>query len=434
MTSAAQASLLRSQDKAKRLRSKKSIALGMLVFAAALFVVGSIFQARDPHWGWSLLIAMSEAAMIGGLADWFAVVALFRHPMGQRWIPHTAIIPGKKDQIGSSLANFISDHFLGTEQVLAKLRELKPAERFTAYLSNENATDRLGDLSLRVIPHAVKMLDSPQLHAFVQRTVIDRLGRFDVSTLAAQGLEIMTQDRRHEQLLTSILQYLHEKLESDELRLEISSRVGQSLWKVLKWANVDDIVADKVTDRIILSVRNLLGEMIEDPEHEMRHRIDHEMLQLVERLQSDPLTRERVSNFRDALLQNPALASYLQGLWSELLHWVERDASSDQSVIRDHVIRTAQALGANLRDDPMMRQWLDTQLERMVEPALDRYRDSIRNFIIERVERWPADELTDELELSIGTDLQYVRYNGTVVGALIGGILFGIMKLIESIS
>ncbi|MEF2146763.1 DUF445 domain-containing protein [Aquilutibacter rugosus] len=425
----------RRAEKARQLRQKKRTALLMLVFAAALFVVGSLLQGRVSHWSVGLLIAMSEAAMIGGLADWFAVVALFRHPMGQRWIPHTAIIPAKKDAIGSNLAHFISDHFLGTEQVIAKLRDLQPAERLSRYVNDPQANARLGDLSLRVFPHLVRLLDSPQLHHFVQRTAIDRLARLDIATVAAQALELLTRDRRHAGLLDNVLVFLHSKLESDELRQEITARVGDSMWKILKWAQVDDLVADRITERILNALRTLLAEMIEDPEHPMRQRIDDEMLAFVERLRHDGDTRAHIEQLRDTLLANPALADYLQGLWRQFLQWIETDtALGTKSTLREHVVRTVSAFGSNLAEDAAMRQWLDTQIEALVDPALGRYRESIRRFIVERVERWPADELTSELELSIGADLQYVRYNGTVIGALIGGVLYGLMKWLESLS
>ncbi len=420
--------------KVQQLHRKKAIAVGLLVFAAILFVIGTYLHARSAHWGIGLMIAMSEAAMVGGLADWFAVTALFRHPLNQKWIPHTAIIPSKKDAIGTNLANFICDHFLGSEQVIAKMREIKPADRLTGYLNDHDATERLGDLAPRVVPHLVRVLDSPQLHQFIQRTVIDRVGKLDVASIIARSLEMMTHDRRHEGILTSVLVYLHERLESPDLRAEIAARVEASMWKVLKWAQVDDIVADKVTDKIINSLRQLLAEMIDDPEHEMRHRIDDEMRKLVDRLRDDEVTRERVHHFRDSLMQNPEISRYVTGLWQEFLAWLLRDSESDQSVVREHVISTARALGRNLTEDAGMRDWIDLQLENAVEPLLDRYRDSIRNFIVERVQKWPADELTNELELSIGTDLQYVRYNGTVVGALIGGLLFGTKMLIDHLA
>lgn len=167
----------------------------------------------------------------------------------------------------------------------------------------------------------------------------------------------------------------------------------------------------------------------------MRQRIDDEMLAFVERLRHDGDTRAHIEQLRDTLLANPALADYLQGLWRQFLQWIETDtALGTESTLREHVVRTVSAFGSNLAEDAAMRQWLDTQIEALVDPALGRYRESIRRFIVERVERWPADELTSELELSIGADLQYVRYNGTVIGALIGGVLYGLMKWLESLS
>ncbi|WP_215220198.1 DUF445 domain-containing protein [Novilysobacter luteus] len=416
--------------RAVALARRKRVAVAMLAAAAVLFVAATWMEVRHPHWAFGLLVAMAEAAMIGGLADWFAVVALFRHPLGQRWIPHTAIIPNRKDALGRALADFICNHFLEPGEVMRKLDEFDPASRLAVALSRPENAARVGRLVVDLSPHLLALLDSERLHAFLERLTREQLRRMDVAALAGQVLEVMTHQRRHQALLDSVLRDIAGVLTDPGTQETVAARIAPQLWSVLRLTGLDEPVARRLAERVVAGVGDLVDEMASEPDHELRLRFDHYAADFVARLRSDPALQRKVGEMRDRLLDDPALPRYVRGLWDDVLAWLRQDLLREDSEIAARAGRVAMVLGERLSADTSMRDWLNGWLRATVEPMVDRYRGSIRDFIVERVGRWDTRELVDELELSVGSDLQYIRYNGTAIGALIGGVLFGIVQLI----
>ena len=416
--------------RAVALARRKRVAVAMLAAAAVLFVAATWMEVRHPHWAFGLLVAMAEAAMIGGLADWFAVVALFRHPLGQRWIPHTAIIPNRKDALGRALADFICNHFLEPGEVMRKLDEFDPASRLAVALSRPENAARVGRLVVDLSPHLLALLDSERLHAFLERLTREQLRRMDVAALAGQVLEVMTHQRRHQALLDSVLRDIAGVLADPGTQETVAARIAPQLWSVLRLTGLDEPVARRLAERVVAGVGDLVDEMASEPDHELRLRFDHYAADFVARLRSDPALQRKVGEMRDRLLDDPALPRYVRGLWDDVLAWLRQDLLREDSEIAARAGRVAMVLGERLSADASMRDWLNGWLRATVEPMVDRYRGSIRDFIVERVGRWDTRELVDELELSVGSDLQYIRYNGTAIGALIGGVLFGIVQLI----
>ena len=419
-----------ASPRAVALARRKRVAVAMLAAAAVLFVAATWMEVRHPHWAFGLLVAMAEAAMIGGLADWFAVVALFRHPLGQRWIPHTAIIPNRKDALGRALADFICNHFLEPGEVMRKLDEFDPASRLAVALSPPESAARVGRLVVDLSPHLLALLDSERLHAFLERLTREQLRRMDVAALAGQVLEVMTHQRRHQALLDSVLRDIAGVLADPGTQETVAARIAPQLWSVLRLTGLDEPVARRLAERVVAGVGDLVDEMASEPDHELRLRFDHYAAGFIARLRSDPALQRKVGEMRDRLLDDPALPRYLRGLWDDVLAWLRQDLLREDSEIAARAGRVAMVLGERLSADASMRDWLNGWLRATVEPMVDRYRGSIRDFIVERVGRWDTRELVDELELSVGSDLQYIRYNGTAIGALIGGVLFGIVQLI----
>ena len=419
-----------ASPRAVALARRKRVAVAMLAAAAVLFVAATWMEVRHPHWAFGLLVAMAEAAMIGGLADWFAVVALFRHPLGQRWIPHTAIIPNRKDALGRALADFICNHFLEPGEVMRKLDEFDPASRLAVVLSRPENTARVGRLVVDLSPHLLALLDSERLHAFLERLTREQLRRMDVAALAGQVLEVMTHQRRHQALLDSVLRDIAGVLADPGTQETVAARIAPQLWSVLRLTGLDEPVARRLAERVVAGVGDLVDEMASEPDHELRLRFDHYAADFIARLRSDPALQRKVGEMRDRLLDDPALPRYVRGLWDDVLAWLRQDLLREDSEIAARAGRVAMVLGERLSADASMRDWLNGWLRATVEPMVDRYRGSIRDFIVERVGRWDTRELVDELELSVGSDLQYIRYNGTAIGALIGGVLFGIVQLI----
>ncbi|WP_228064314.1 DUF445 domain-containing protein [Novilysobacter avium] len=403
----------------------------MLAVAAAVFAVGTWLRITHPHWGFDLLVAMAEAAMVGGLADWFAVVALFRHPLGQRWIPHTAIIPNKKVALGRALANFISDHFLESGEVLRRVEQFDPGKRLAAALANPVHAQTIGKFAVNVVPHLLQLMDSERLHRFLLGLVREQLQRADVADLGSQLLEVMTQDRRHQALLDSVLRDLGDVLADEDTQHLIASKISPQLWSVLRLTRLDDAVAEKLAAKIIAGISDLISDMAEDPSHELRLRFDDYVDAFIDRLRTDPSLQQKVSALRDRVLDDPALARYLRQSWIQVLDWVRDDLQRDDSAIAGKVADASRAIGDKLGSDPEVQGWLNRWVLDTLGPLIDKYRGAIRDFIVERVERWDTRELVRELELSVGSDLQYIRYNGTAIGALIGGLLYATVRLIE---
>lgn len=418
-------------DRATALARRKRIAVTMLAVAAGVFAAGTWLRITHPHPGFDLMVAMAEAAMVGGLADWFAVVALFGHPLGQRWIPHTAIIPNKKDALGRALANFICDHFLDSGEVLRRLEQFNPGARLAAALATPAHAQRIGSVVVNLAPQLLELLDSERLHRFLLGLVREQLQRADVAALGSQVLEVMTHDRRHQVLLDSVLRDLGEVLGDDDTQHMIAAKISPQLWSVLRITRLDDAVAEKLAARIVAGVSDLISEMAADPGHELRLRFDDYVDGFIHRLRTDPSLQQKCFAMRDRVLDDPALATWLRQSWAGVLEWLREDMQRDDSAIADKVADAARAIGDKLAGDPATQQWLNEWVLTTVEPLIDRYRGNIRDFIVERVARWDTRELVRELELSVGSDLQYIRYNGTAIGALIGGLLYGAVRLIE---
>lgn len=413
------------------LSRRKRIAVIMLLIAAAVFAVGTWLRITHPHPGFDLMVAMAEAAMVGGLADWFAVVALFRHPLGQRWIPHTAIIPNKKNALGRALANFICDHFLDSGEVLRRVDEFNPGQRLAAALASPVHADRIGKFVVNLAPHLLQLLDSERLHRFLLGLVREQIQRADVADLGSQLLEVMTQDRRHQALLDSVLRDLGDVLGSEDTQHMIAGKISPQLWSVLRLARLDDAVAEKLAAKIVAGVSDLISDMADDPDHELRLRFDDYVEAFIDRLRTDAALQQKVSELRDRVLDDPALAHYLRESWTRVLEWMRDDLQRDDSAIAGKVSDASRAIGDRLANDPSIQGWLNQWVLDTLAPLIDKYRGNIRDFIVERVERWDTRELVRELELSVGSDLQYIRYNGTAIGAVIGGLLYATVRLIE---
>jgi uncharacterized membrane-anchored protein YjiN (DUF445 family) len=407
------------------LQRRKRIAAALLVSAALALLAARIAQQHVHHWSLELLAAMAEAALVGGLADWFAVVALFRHPLGQRWIPHTAIIPTRKDAIGESLADFVCNHFLGREQVAEKLREVDIGAVLARKLVDPLTGRKVGRVVARGLSKFLDVLSDQRLLRFAHELSREKLRTVDLSKLAALGIERFTADGRHQALVTDLLRFVSDKLQSPEVQEEVKRRVGREVGRVMSWLGADQYAAN----RLISAGIDLVGEMAEDPDHEVRLYVERQVQALVGRLRTDERLRRDIEEYRDRLVDGEEFRAYLRALLGDLVRWVDEDAAKEDSVIADRVAAGIAAVGARLLDDAAMREWIGTGVRETIEPLIDEHRDPIRQFIVDRIHRWSADEMTQEMELAVGSDLQFIRYNGTAVGALVGGLIFAVLQV-----
>jgi uncharacterized membrane-anchored protein YjiN (DUF445 family) len=394
----------------------KRVALGLLFAAALLYAAAAALEARHSAWGY--VAAFAEAAMVGAIADWFAVVALFRHPLGLP-IPHTAIIPANKDRIGARLAGFICNNFLSTPQVLAKLAQFDPAARLAHWLSRPEHAAKLGDHLVAAARYGLAAFDDARVRDFLGRMASAGLAQLDISRLAGQALDALTANGRHQALLDDVLKQVAGVVEGDEVQDRITEAIAREI-KALRYVGLDQVAAKLATRKIVAAAARTIGELAAEPAHPLRLRFDAFMREFVERLKTDPEFQRRGEAIRAELQAHPALGDYLHGLWSELLAWLHGDLAKTGSSIRLRIVAMSGALGARLAADEAMRRWINEQIVDAAPRAIERYREDIRRYIVERVSEWNADEMTVELERNIGRDLQFIRVNGTLVGGLVG--------------
>ncbi|MGJ7554506.1 DUF445 domain-containing protein [Variovorax sp. RB3P1] len=405
----------------------KRVALGLLCGAALLYAVASVLHAQHPAWGY--VAAFAEAAMVGAIADWFAVVALFRHPLGLK-IPHTAIIPSNKDRIGAKLAGFICDNFLSTAQVLGKVRQFDAAGRIADWLARPASGEKLGEWGMAAARYGLTAFDDERVRAFMGRAAAAGLEKIDLSRLTGQALDALTAGGRHQALLDDVLQQVAGLLEGDELQAHITEAIAREI-KTLRYVGLDQVAAKLATRKIVAAVAHTLSELAAEPEHPMRKRFDHFVDDFVVRLKLDPEFQRRGEQIRAELIAHPALGDYLHGLWGELLAWLHDDLGRHDSTISQRIASMAGALGVRLQGDEAIRRWINEQIEAAAPLAIERYREDIRRYIEERVGEWNAQEMTVELERHIGRDLQFIRINGTLVGGLVGLLIHTVTQLLR---
>lgn len=399
-------------------------ALGLLLAAGVVYVLATTMLAQHVAWGY--VAAFAEAAMVGALADWFAVVALFRRPLGLP-IPHTAVIPNRKDRIGHALAGFLGTHFLATDLVLARLRELDAAGRLARWLARPEHAARVARQLGDVGAWLVQALDDARVQRFVTELARRGLHQVDVGLLSGQLLQAMTLERRHQELLDAVLAQLARLLGDEAVQEGISDTIAREL-RALRLLRLDQVAARLATRKVIVIIARMLLEMAEDSEHHLRLRFDATVARWAERLQGDEAVRQRAERLRDGLLAHPALARYVQQLWSELLAWLQADLAQEASWLRERMAAMLQALGERMAADAELRTWIDGELQAVLPGLIERHRGAVLDYVEARVQAWDAQELSRELEHQVGRDLQFIRINGTLVGGLVGLVIHAVTR------
>ena len=415
------------------LRRKKRFALLLLVLAFGLFVFGSILGHLNPHWYWRALVAFSEAAIVGGLADWFAVVALFRHPLGLK-IPHTAIIPTNKDKIGEALADFVRDHFLTRDQLVSRIHDFDPASQLANALSSQKNAEWIAGMIATQAPRFIDSLDSDALRKRVRAALIEKGGRLDVATFAGRLVGFLSNDsQRHQDALNGILRMIAEELRKPALREVLTDRVRDELGTFIRSIRVDRLIAEPVANKIANGAVGQIDEILTQPAHPLRVRVVEHLRRLAKDMEHDQSLRSAIEQGRDQILRSDELAAYVDELWRDLLGWARNDLGSDRSTIKTRITASMLGMGAWLAANEPARTQINAWCERTAGPLVDEYREVARDYIAERVAQWSADDMSEQIELGIGADLQYIRYNGTLIGGMIGLVLFGSLEAIKAL-
>ncbi|MDZ4731824.1 MAG: DUF445 domain-containing protein [Xanthomonadales bacterium] len=398
-------------DEALRLRRMKRWPLLLLVLMAIVFLL--TLNRPDSWLAW--VHAFAEAGMIGALADWFAVVALFRHPLGLP-IPHTAIIPRRKDEIGHSMARFVAEHFLHPDVVRSKLEKSAMSAHIVVWLKAEGGRQRLVDTIIRFLRWGVGAWREDNVRAFLRRLSVQQLQRAEMGPWLSHMLEWLVRDGRHQALLTQVLRYavviLHDHREA--IRGNVQK---ESPWWLPGF--VDDRIVQQMLDRI----ENLLLQMALDPDHAMRAEFDRMLNHWIGELRNSPQLQRRINEIKQNALDNEALQDYLYRIWTDLVAGIDRDIASGDSIISNELNRVIGELAQNLENDPAMQASIDRWLIDSAVVLVADNRHAIASLISDTVAGWDAQETTERVELAIGSDLQFIRINGTLVGGLVGLLL-----------
>jgi len=399
----------------------KVVATGLLVVMAAVFAVTRTLEPAYPWLGY--VKAFAEAAMVGGLADWFAVTALFRHPLGLP-IPHTAIIPRNKDRIGEALASFIRENFLVPGVVARRMQRLDvagAAGRFLQTPAGEGTRIRAG--ASRLIADVFESLDDERLGGIVKGAISTRLRKMEVAPLLGHALASAINEERHVPMLEAAIRWTARALDANEQLIRDMVR-KKANW-VLKLAGLDTKLADAIID----GLRKLTVEMSTDPAHPVRVKIEEALAQLANDLQTKPETRERVETIKEQLLDNQSVSLWLDALWQKGREAIIKAARNPDAVLAGKLGEVLKSMGGTLEKDPRIRAAINQFARRAVVGMAASYGGSIVKLVSETIRGWDAQTVTNRLEAAVGRDLQYIRINGTLVGGLVGLILHVIDKL-----
>lgn len=382
--------------------------------AALLGLSTWAMHAVHPQWVWAQ--AFAEAALVGGLADWFAVTALFRHPMGIP-IPHTAIIPKSKDRIGEALATFLKTNFLTPVNVARRLEGFDAANALAGMLERPASGGRVR----RGLSNLMTQLAETPAAAAVMKRLQDgasaRLRDLEISPLLGRMLEAMIADGRHRPVIDQLIAWAARTIDSQEglIRTMVEERTS---W-VLRLVNVDERIANELVN----GLRGLLADLSADPDHPVREKADLALSNLAFDLQHMPETREKVERVKRELLANPAVADWLEGLWSRAKEGLLRMTGGEG------LSEIGEAMARSLREDPQLGTAVNQLARRAVVGTVADHGDSIVKLVSETVKGWDAATITDRLEGAVLRDLQYIRLNGTLIGGLIGLALHAALVL-----
>ena len=410
----------RASDRMKRqqLRRMKSVATGLLIISAAIYLIAKRAEATGaPVWV-SFVRAAAEAAMVGGLADWFAVTALFRRPLGLP-IPHTAIIPTRKDAIGASLGEFVGDNFLSEEVVRDKIRSAQIASRFGNWLREPANSKQVTDELASVITWATSLGDDEDIAEVIEESFRRTAENFDVAKPLGVFLTKAVENDAHTPLVDMLARAIEDWLENDPARAK-----GWIDKQLPRW--LPGLGKDRAGEWLYERLIELSKEVQVDLAHPIRRSIERLLHRFAEQLQSDPVIIERVNAAKMRLVDRPEVRHTISDLWISTKKTLRAESANPESELRSRVATLLANFGSRVAADADLQLTINTAIEDATSHLVDRYRDEIAGVISDTVARWDAGDTAKKIELQVGRDLQFIRVNGTIVGALAGILIHAI--------
>lgn len=416
-------SLDEEERKRIALRRTRTVATAALAFCFLLFLVAKWLEPHHPFLGF--VAAFAEAATVGGLADWYAVTALFRRPLGLP-IPHTAIIPENRSRIADNLGRFIETNFLAPETVRRKLREVDFAAMVADWLSEQKRSDDLARFIVRLSPQMLAAVEETGLRDFMNRRLVERLRDISVTSLAAGLLTSLAQERRHQKLLDGIIDALSAMLNDKATLASLRGKIREELPTLFNFFRGDAYLLK----RIVASAASLFEEVKADADHPLRLEFDQFVLKLIDDLRNSPEYAARAEELKREFLERPELQAIGAGIWQNFRDFIEEDTNSPQSSIRKQLAAMLAEIGRRLADDEDIRADMNIGFVVAFSSFIENQKSGVSTFIADQVKGWDLKELVRIIEINVGRDLQYIRFNGMIIGGIAGLLLYCIERFL----
>jgi uncharacterized membrane-anchored protein YjiN (DUF445 family) len=402
--------LKEEERRARELRVMRRRATGLLVVMTVVFVGLTVFGDDSTLMGY--LKAAAEASMVGGLADWFAVTALFRHPLGIP-IPHTAVIRERKDQFGRTLGSFVQENFLSPDVIADRLQNARIPQRAAEWLTVRENAETLAGHAADLLVGAADVVNDEDVHRLIDEQITRAVARVDLAPLAGRALRTLTAENRHTGLLDAMLKGVQQTLESH--RGQLRDRFAE---RAPRW--LPNAVEDRIFDRLFDGLSAMLTEVNNDPEHQLRKEFDAWLAGFADRLEHSPEFQHRGEELKRELREHPELRKWSSSLWSDLKKELRHQAGDPSSELRCRMADALVAAGERLREDPALARKAEELIQSGARYVAEHFHDEIASLVSGTIARWDGEETSRRLELLLGPDLQFIRINGTVVGGLAG--------------
>ncbi|MGP2492734.1 DUF445 domain-containing protein [Mesorhizobium sp. PUT5] len=409
--------------KLKALRFTKLVATAALALCVAVFAVAKSFEARHPWLGF--VAAFAEAATIGGLADWYAVVALFRRPLGLP-IPHTAIIPRNQERIADNLGRFIEVNFLAPSPVREKLEEVDFSALVADWLADRSRAEGLSRFVVKLVPQALSAIGQSGLRDFVSARMLEQLDKVQVAPLAADLLTAFTDDRRHQKLFDQLIRVLGRFLKDEQALEALRGKIHDELPTLFNLFRADAYLLKK----IVASAGALLEEAGADPHHPLREEFDRFVMGFIDSLKTSKAYARRAEQLKRGLLERPEIRDLARDMWESLGRFVEQDSTLPDSSVRAHLADLLVEAGRQLSRDEQIRADMNQGFVVALSAFVETQKSGVSQFIADQVKRWDLAQLTRLIEVNIGRDLQYIRFNGMIIGGLAGLALYSFERFV----
>ncbi|WP_415325144.1 DUF445 domain-containing protein [Chryseobacterium sp. MMS23-Vi53] len=409
---------MNDEAKRKQLRKYKAFATGLFLMMAVIFIATTILQkTNDSHW-LGYVRAFSEAAMVGALADWFAVTALFRHPLGLP-IPHTNLIESSKQSLGDNLGSFVVNNFLSPQNIRPYIQKLKISNFVGEWLGKEKNQDALLKNLSDIVLDILNKLDDSEVSHFISKKVSEMTDNIKLNAILGNGINYLLDKNDHQRIITNLSSQIKSYiLENEEM---IKDRVKKG-----SYTFIPAFVDNKIADKIATGLSDFFKEIEEDPNHEIRSLVTKKIYDFSNELKQDPKWEDEFKNIKNDLLKNDKLNEYSNDIWISIKNTLTKELQEDGSSLKNYLSKNLNEFSQNLKNDENLQKKIDDWVRVTAYKYILKNTHQFGNLISSTVGNWQGKELSEKLELEVGKDLQFIRVNGTLVGGLVGLIIYTI--------